>query len=301
MGPIILAADHAYAMPLATTLRSIVESNRANWPIDFRVLDTDMSPARKRKVAESLPAGSAVIRWCAVDLAPFSGCLTHAHISTTTYARLLIPSVLDRHEPRALFIDSDVLVLDDLTPLWRTDLEGAPVGAVLDGMEPARLLGDSRFRDVPPVREYFNAGVLLVDVECWQRARISDTALQYLVRCPLSPFSDQDALNVACDGLWKRLDARWNFQSHYRTPIGRMTDEARPAIVHFVTASKPWSAATRSVNSSFYDDFRSRTLYARTAGERLRDAIVRFSAGVANVARRSTDQWRGVLARAVAR
>ena len=51
---IILAADNAYAMPLATTLRSIVESNRASWPIHFRILDTDMSPARKQKVAELL-------------------------------------------------------------------------------------------------------------------------------------------------------------------------------------------------------------------------------------------------------
>jgi lipopolysaccharide biosynthesis glycosyltransferase len=300
-GPIILAADNAYAMPLATTLRSIVESNRANWPIDFRIFDTDMSPARKEKVAGSLPAGSAVIRWCAVDLAAFSRCLTHAHISTTTYARLLIPSAVDPHESRAVFIDSDVLVLEDLTPLWQADLEGAPVGAVLDGMEPGRLLGDARFSGVPPVREYFNAGVLVVDVERWRREQVSEKALEYLVRCPRSPYSDQDALNVACDGLWTRLGGRWNFQNHYRAPIGRMTQDARPAIVHFVTFAKPWIAAMRSVNASFYDDFRSRTLYARTAGERLRDSMVRLSAGVTNVARRSTDQWRGLLTRAVAR
>ena len=143
-GPIVLAADDAYAMPLATTLRSIVESNRASWPIDFRILATDMSRASQRNVAESLPAGSGVIRWCTVDLAPFASFLTHAHISTTTYARLLMLSALDDHEPRALFLDSDVLVIDDLSPLWRTELDGAAIGAVVDGMEPHRYRSATR-------------------------------------------------------------------------------------------------------------------------------------------------------------
>ena len=127
---------------------------------------------------------------------------------------------------------------------------------------------------------------MLVDARRWRQERISDKALRYLAANPASPFSDQDALNIACDGLWKPLDARWNFQNHYSTPVAGMGEAARPAVVHFVTASKPWVPAIRSPNSRFYDEFRSRTLYARTRTDRLRDAMVRFLAGVRNVVAR---------------
>ena len=36
--PLVLACDTAYAMQLATTLRSIVETNRSGWPLEFHVL-----------------------------------------------------------------------------------------------------------------------------------------------------------------------------------------------------------------------------------------------------------------------
>ena len=38
MPPIVLACDQNYAMPLATTLRSLVDSNRRHWPLDITVL-----------------------------------------------------------------------------------------------------------------------------------------------------------------------------------------------------------------------------------------------------------------------
>ena len=48
--PIVLAADAKYAMPLAVTLRSIVEANRRHWPLEFYILHDGFSEELRKKV-----------------------------------------------------------------------------------------------------------------------------------------------------------------------------------------------------------------------------------------------------------
>lgn len=271
-GPIVLPSDTAYAPYLATTLRSIVDANRHAWPLDLHILADGLAAATKGRVAASLPAGSAQLRWIDVDLdffAPYA-----QRFSRTAYARLLIPSVFPDYAGKLLYLDSDLLVLANLDPLWSIDLEGAVIGAVLDGLDRDLKVNDPRYVAVPRVRNYFNAGVLLIDLDRWRAERITERAIDYMTRNPNAPFYDQDALNFACDGRWKPLDEHWNFHYlHFNHRFARMPAAARPAIVHFVDVVKPWKPASLSPNAGFYDGFRRRTRFARTPFEVLRDAL----------------------------
>jgi lipopolysaccharide biosynthesis glycosyltransferase len=287
---IALAADDAYVMPLATTLRSIIEANRAHHPISFFVLHEGIRPDRQKKVLASLPPGSAQLLWVPVESQLFKSFTTIPHVSKMTYARLLLPRLFPETVSRILYLDTDLLVLSDLAPLWQTDLNGYPFAAVPDfyyhthflreGLDPEK--NRARYPGLPPVKEYFNAGVLLIDLGRWRKEGISEKALDYLHRHAGLPNMDQDALNYVCPNLWKRLDLRWNVQDHIHRVIG---DDA--GIVHFVTKLKPWKADARSYNARLYDRFRDRTLFARTEGEKRKDALLRFTTGVRNVLRRS--------------
>jgi lipopolysaccharide biosynthesis glycosyltransferase len=259
-------------MPLATTLRSIAETNRSAWPFQVYILSDGFSENTKRKVIDSLPKGSSSFRWLPADLAGFEGFSTLQHISTATYARLLISSKLPDRVDRVLYLDADILVLDDLAPIWEVDLEGAVLGAVVDERLSTHIkIGNTSLAGLPRVRNYFNAGVLLIDLARWRAERIAEKALGYLERCPHSPYSDQDALNVACDGLWKKLDPRWNYyQIDLQKPISDLSAAQRPGIVHFQGWSKPWNPRSLNLNAGFYDSFRTRTLFACTPEERLR-------------------------------
>lgn len=294
---IALACDQGYAMPLATTLRSIVDSNVLHWPLDFHVLVTDFPEQVRRRVADSLPAGAAQIHWIPVDVAAFRGFSTAPGISAMTFARFLIPHAVPERVTRVLYLDSDILVLGDIAALWSQDLGDAVVGAVIDGIDAKVKMNSALVAAVPRVAHYFNAGVLLIDLARWKAERISERALDYLQRVPDSPFSDQDALNVACDGLWTALDPRWNFQAHLRVRIADLTPGKRPAIVHFITNLKPWLARSISRNSGLYDEYRSRTRFARTASERLADFLTRTSVSVHELLSRSRT-WRAVWERA---
>lgn len=271
--PIVFACDGAFAMQLATTLRSLTEANNSEWPLDVHVLVDKFPQDAQLKILGSLPEGSVLIRWIPADLTPFQEFATGPFISKMTFARLLIPRLFPETVRRVLYLDADLLLFDDLGPLWETDLDGAVVGAVQDALALPLKHGGAGLEGIPRVENYFNAGVLLIDLFRWREKQISEKALKYLNQHPRSPFGDQDALNVACDGLWKKLDPKWNFQNHYNTRIADMRPTERPAIVHFVTVNKPWKPTSLSVNASLYDSFRNRTLFARTNRERLSDAI----------------------------
>lgn len=280
--PIVMACDEAYAMPLATTLRSMVESNRSGRQLEIFVLTSRFSTGKKQKVLHSLPPGSASVRWIPVELASFENFSTQPYISTMTYARLLLPYVFPDSVSKILYIDADLLVLSDLMPLWEIDLEGAVLGAVVDTFSEAhsrRLrLGDRKSLKLEidgstGVCDYFNAGVLLVDLQRWRQERISERALQYMVEHPQALLSDQDALNAVCVDGWKTLDVRWNLQDHDLDGYARMRPQQRPSIIHFAGRQKPWNATTLNVNAGFYDAFRSRTEFSRTPREKARDAV----------------------------
>ena len=289
----LLACDNAYAMPLATTLRSIVDSNSSCWPLQFYILSDNINEETQRKVLYSLPKGSSLINWIAVDLRLFAEFTTAVHISKITYARLMMPEVLPVSVKKVLYLDSDILVLSDLRPLWKTYLNGAVLGAVTDVLlDGAIKLAEPSAAGVPRVQSYFNAGVLLIDLDRWRHEQITDKALDYLMHFSQSPYSDQDALNVACDRLWKKLNPFWNFQNHSSINIAKIEVDQRPGIVHFVSMSKPWIELP-DVNSRFYDTFRSRTCFARNKRERLQDALKALRNRLKRVVRRCALLARG--------
>lgn len=138
--PIVLACDEGYAMPLATTLRSLADSNTQHWPLFVTVLHVGFREATKELIARSVPAGAIELLWKPIDLMEFSR-FSHRMpwVSSMTYARLQLHNALDSSRERVLFLDSDILVLDDLGALAGADLGGRTIGAVRDAYIDAAL------------------------------------------------------------------------------------------------------------------------------------------------------------------
>jgi lipopolysaccharide biosynthesis glycosyltransferase len=147
---------------------------------------------------------------------------------------------------RVLYLDADIVVVGSITPLWRTDLGGALLGAV-------DIPGAERVMTVPGVRPedgYFNAGVLLIDLKQWRDTRALDTVLDYVRAYPDHlPSVDQDALNGCFSRRRKRLEYKWNaIRPFFREPSGLPltrdeldTVRREVRIIHFNGGLKPWS------------------------------------------------------------
>jgi len=201
----------------------------------------------------------------------------------------VLPADIDR----VLYLDVDLLVLDDIDKLWAADLAGKAVGAVAE-IAWGEAAPDTRAAalGIAPGHVYVNSGVLVIDLGRWRR----DGLCRGLLDCAAAlgsraAYHDQDALNMVLQGDIALLDRRWNVQtlmlgSWYRRALPgdhRATAAARrrPAIVHFSTGAKPWKFRARTRRRADYFRFRERTAWrdqpppGLTGAERLEHAAAR--------------------------
>lgn len=175
------------------------------------------------------------------------------HFPWEAAAPLLLPQALPHDIDRVLFIDADVLVLDDVSPLWHADLAGRAIGAVVDAAIPLcrspRGVKRWRERGICPDARYFNAGVMLMDLRAWRERQIADRAIGYLREVGgTADFFHQEALNATAWSDWTPLDPRWNLHaSHGRSfDRGHAGTRLDPAVIHFAGRMKPWRIRTGS-------------------------------------------------------
>jgi len=87
--------------------------------------------------------------------------------------RFLLPVVL-QEVARCLYLDADVLVLDDLTHLWDEIDPAMPVSAARDYY----LAADGAHLRALGLTQYFNSGVMGLNLQAWRTHGYTDTCLQ---------------------------------------------------------------------------------------------------------------------------
>lgn len=295
---IAVAGDDAYALPMAVTVRSAIESLGVNRSLTVHVLDCGLSEASGSRLRQSWRDPRVTVEWYRPNLAVLQELPTPervglGHVTVSTYARLLVESTVPADLDRVLFLDSDLLVLTDVGKLWEEDMGdsmamGAPdVGAPWFDSEVvlrdrpqsrrrlvlARPIPDYADLGLAPALPYINAGLVLIDLSRWRTASVSERALRCLADARRQVvWSDQYALNVVLAGKWHVLHPAWNQGCHihaYRrwehSPFDReVFEEARdhPRVVHFTTGYKPWLPYYRGPYRRKWLDVVGRTAWA---------------------------------------
>jgi lipopolysaccharide biosynthesis glycosyltransferase len=118
---VVFTADDGYAMPLAAAARSLIDNAGPARAIHLHVIDSGLSAANRERLAASWDLGRARIDWWDAPLSRVEH-LPVWGLGRTVYYRLLIDEVLPPEVERAIYLDSDVLVLGDLGPLFDSDL-----------------------------------------------------------------------------------------------------------------------------------------------------------------------------------
>ena len=166
------------------------------------------------------------------------------HLTPETYLRFWIGELFP-NQSRALYLDPDVVALRPIDELWNTDLDGRTVAAVPipNSSRPAEL-------GMPKGSPFFNAGVMLFDLDAWRARSYQRRCLDFLAENQEKALDgDQGILNLCLFDDWKVLPHHWNVISmfYYTYHDLKLSAEEvaniqrNAAIVHFNGASKPWS------------------------------------------------------------
>lgn len=175
--------------------------------------------------------------------------LNRDYISINTYYRLIIHEVLPETVKRVIYIDSDVVVCDDIINLWNIDLGGKIIGGCQDegGVLQSRRLFGNKANNT-----YINAGVLLFDIEkaIEKYSNLSFYYSEVFYRNMENiTLQDQDIVNIAYKNDIKIIPLNWNVTSRIysandldKAYSDQEEKDARenPWIIHYTDTRKPW-------------------------------------------------------------
>lgn len=244
---IVCAVDNNYLRHCAALLHSLSQLHSPQC-LSVYIINADLDPQERTRFVSFLSNFLPSVSFLQANPNSLVGFPVSGHVTISTYFRLLLPSLLPAGLQRVLFIDSDAIITDSLQDLWTLPLEGNALAAV---PEHRRSCADHGYVH----GEYFNAGMMLVDLDVWRQSQLIERGRAFAQAHPdRLRHWDQDVLNHVFSGQWLAVGDRWNACPHlygltggYDLSRDKLTPaelEAidRPAIVHFAGpgAVKPW-------------------------------------------------------------
>ena len=159
------------------------------------------------------------------------------YYSKETYYRIFIPNLFPQYE-KVLYLDCDITVLGDVTELYNTQIHGYYVGAVQEEvMQTFEVFGNYVEKaDGINRKNYFNAGILLINCRRWRNKLIAERFVDLLNRYKFRVVQDEDYLNVLCKDNIKWLPLDWNKTSYKNDAF----DDKDLKIIHWKINWRPW-------------------------------------------------------------
>ncbi len=243
---IAFCVDENYFRAMGATIMSIIDNNPAQ-AFTFHVLTfsaSDEHRSRLQQLEERFPCIRTQLHVLdTADFKQFDHFIKFSHYSLSIFTRLVIPTVLEDLTDRVLYMDADILCVGKLDELIRMDIGDDIAAAVTDvpNMVTRRVaaLGLKH-------RQYFNAGVMLINIPKWQAHRITEATMDAFLQYGRKlRYNDQDALNIALNGRTRFMAIRYNRIYDLIRDLGNNITAMQPVgnavFLHFAGSVKPWA------------------------------------------------------------
>jgi lipopolysaccharide biosynthesis glycosyltransferase len=181
--------------------------------------------------------------------------------SNAIFTRILMPEVLNGITDKVLYVDSDILCRGSLAELAGLDLGECVAAAVAD----VHTIAQRRIGAMALEGDfYFNSGLLLIDVANWNRARITERAIELIGSDEfVLDYPDQDALNKVAEHRVMKLHPKWNVMfsllSSLRTCRQKLSISDDAVMLHFGGPLKPWHSWSHSCAQQMFLRYQERS------------------------------------------
>lgn len=180
------------------------------------------------------------------------------------FYRLFIPDLFPQYD-KAVYIDSDTVVNDDIAKLYETELGDNLIGACVDSsiqFVPEMLRYISEVLTLDP-KKYINSGMLVMNAKAFRDEKFVDKFFSLLGRYHFDCIApDQDYLNEICSGRIKYVDGRWDAMPNENTePL------ANPSLIHYNLFFKPWHFTGIQYEDYFWQDAKDTVYEAELKAE----------------------------------
>ena len=166
------------------------------------------------------------------------------HVSEATYYRLFISDYLPSNIDKLIYVDSDVLCIDDcsttISNIFNEIIDNnhtiaASTDIIKKNKDHDLFLNLNLNQD-----KYFNAGVMFIDYKKWlNETSVNEFINNVELMAEKIIFWDQDILNLKFDGKYYELPPSLNFRKSSITKLETII--SHNFFIHFVGNHKPWT------------------------------------------------------------
>lgn len=270
--------DSNYVEQFMVSVVSLLANADKDECFDIFVLDGGLTKTDKA-VIESLKKSykNFSLKYLSVNEKDFKNCpllkeksqeFKHYHVTLPTYFRFKLPSILGKINS-VLYLDCDVIIRGPLKDLFSIDLKNMAAAMVKD------VESDSEAKRLG-LKNYFNAGVMLINLDYWRKNKIEDNLFEYTkTHTDEIKWQDQDILNCVLNENIKAIDTKWNYQYFLYDEVNT-NDLNEAEILHLSGRFKPWLLPFEHPIYDIYYSYLYETPFFKKAAEYKLKSIGRF-------------------------
>ena len=204
---IAYGVDINFLMPMGVSITSIVNHNKKTNFI-FYVLTDNIAALPTDKI-KLLGVENVLLKIYDVDKIlsiKFGDVPVNMNITKSTWYRFLLADIVSK-EDRVLYIDADIICQGDISNIYALEMDYKIVAAIKDRGD----IAAEQKHALQMQNEYFNAGVMLIDLFNWREFNTTQKSMEYLKNNFKLRFLDQDVLNKVLDGKINYISDVYNF------------------------------------------------------------------------------------------
>jgi lipopolysaccharide biosynthesis glycosyltransferase len=279
---IVFSSDDNYAPLVGVCLYSLMLNNRCDGIINVYILNSDISKYNKDSINNVVKDESNIlIHFIDTEAIhqKLSKLINLNVRSLATWYRVFLPIIMPTSVSKVIYLDCDSYINDTLSELWEIDINEYHVAGVLDtiALENKKAIG------LDEKDPYFNAGMLLINLDKWRLDRILDKMIEFIeAKNGIVTYHDQGTINAVCKKkkiIHPKFNAMTPFfllSSNQLKKFHKLNDyyssveieEAKksPVFCHLTPyfVDRPWAKGNYHSLKHEYNSFLKRTVWATT-------------------------------------
>ncbi|MBE6536359.1 MAG: glycosyltransferase family 8 protein [Ruminococcaceae bacterium] len=261
---VFFASDRNYLPYLAVAIQSLSSFANKKYFYNVRILSEDLTLESLCGVTGAIKPNVKISVFSVADkissIKEELALRLRDYYSDAIYYRIFIAEMFPTLK-RAVYLDSDIVLNEDIAKLYFTNIGEKLLGAVTD----ESVMAADVFREyvkkhvrMKKAEDYFNSGVLVMNLEKMREEKIKDQFINLLCKYNFKTVApDQDYLNFLCRGKIHYLDRGWNKHAIAENEI----ENKDLYLMHYNMFNKPWKYDGVQ-NEELFWNFASKTSFA---------------------------------------
>lgn len=268
--PIFYSISDDFTKYAAVSLNSLVKHTDPQKDYTVYFLNQDLSASHEKDLS-ALGSSNVHVKFFHIDdqlVRPIQNrkenFLRADFFTMSIFYRLFIPELFPEYD-KAIYIDSDTIVNDDIAKLYNTELGNNLFGACTDSSIQYVAKMVKYIQDVLALdpKKYINSGMLVMNAKAFRTEHFIDHFMALLEKYHFDCIApDQDYLNEIGEGRILHLDPRWDAMPNENTqPL------ANPSLIHYNLFFKPWHFSDVQYAHYFWDSAKETQFYDELKSE----------------------------------